>query len=72
MKDYLRLGNRYLVRPCVLYMALHVLAGLRRVVESVTASSLVEAVFGKGVVLRLLQNRRLRIFFPLCLTSSFS
>ena len=56
----------------MLYMALHVLAGLRRVVESVTASSLVEAVFGKGVVLRLLQNRRLRIFFPLCLTSSIS
>ena len=40
----------------MLYMALHVLAGLKRVVEFVTASSLVEAVFGKGVVLRLLQK----------------
>ena len=39
-----------------IYMALYAVAGLRRVVESVTSSSLAEAVFGEGVVLRLLQK----------------
>ena len=41
---------------CYIYTALYAIAGLSRVVESVTASSLVEAVFGKGVVLMLLQK----------------